>query len=120
MLADTVIGDINAIFIEHNFDVKKSLNGLIRKVALFVLCGSFDSIIILENHFKIMNLELKDFIGLCFEGIILIACYTEVVSILSNISIITGVDFSAIPAVQDIIENKKLKRLNKDKNKKGE
>lgn len=109
MFLDVVIGYIRALFFEHDFNVKRSINGILKKLVIFIVCGGIDLIIIFSKLAKPINIQLIDFISILFDGIILLSCYSEAVSVLAQLTLITGVDFSSIPGVKNSVLNRKDK-----------
>lgn len=107
IVLDIILGYIKAIFIKKNFNISYSIRGLIVKSSVIITALFIDFIINVASKLDIFSKDLNSFIEIAFNAIILLACISELVSVLTNLSIITGIDYSNIPALKTFIEQQK-------------
>ena len=103
---DLILGYIRSIFITRDFVLKKSIVGVIKKLALIIGVSAIYFSIEIANGFNVTQLAWIDYLTVAYGLIILLACFSEFISVVANLSIITNINFDKIKIIEDNIKKK--------------
>lgn len=103
---DLILGYVRSIFITRDFVLKKSIVGVIKKLALIIGVAVIYFSLEIANGFNVTQQAWIDYLTVAYGLIILLACFSEFISVVANLSIITNINFDKIKIIEDNIKKK--------------
>lgn len=111
MIIDTLLGTINAFFVENSYNGSALIKGIFKKLGVFACAIIFYILIYLTlvKNLQPVQKEMVEVVKVSYETIVVLLCLNELVSFLANLEIVTGIPFSKVPAIKNIVHDKLIK-----------